>query len=90
MPALLALVIRRGLKEPEKWQRARDAADAARGRAPAHAGGLDAATAAQGAPGSGNGRADAVVVGTAAATDTLADHNSPRVAAAPAPRMGSY
>lgn len=86
VPALLALVIRRGLKEPEKWQRARDAANAARGRATA--GGFDPVLAPS--AGSGNGKADPVVVGTAAAADTLADHNSPRIAAAPAPQMGSY
>jgi MFS family permease len=87
VPALLALVIRRGLKEPEKWQRAKDAENAARGRPPrAPARGFEAAS----APG-GNGDADPVVVGTAAAADTLADHNTPRVAAAaPAPAMGSY
>ena len=89
VPALLALVIRRGLKEPEKWQQARDAADAARGRSAAAAVPPRTLGAVPpDAPG-GNGNA-AHVVGTAAAADTLADHNSPKVATAPSPRMGSY
>ena len=86
VPALLALVIRRGLKEPEKWQRAKDAARAAgapgaargepvpRGFEPAMASRADG-----NGDGSGEGRADPL---------RYSDPSTP--AGAPSPRMGSY
>jgi MFS family permease len=86
IPALLALVIRRGLKEPEKWRQAKAAS---RGEAPA-----------QQQPPAGRGfepvvpspvgNGDEAAIAAATPADTLADHNAPKVATAPAPRMGSY
>jgi MFS family permease len=84
VPALLALVIRRGLKEPEKWQRAKDASDAALGRAPAAPPrAFDPVV-----PPTGNGDAGHPAGGAALAPLRYGDPSTP--VGAPAPKMGSY
>jgi MFS family permease len=82
VPALLALVIRRGLKEPEKWKQAKAAATAARPQ-PRERRGFEPDT-------SPVDNGDAAAIASSTPSDTLADHNAPKVATAPAPRMGSY
>ena len=83
VPALLALVIRRRLKEPEKWQQAK-AASRADSR---QAGSRPAGSSRVGLPGNGDaaGIASAGVPPTRSPTTT-----PPKVATAPAPQMGSY
>ena len=83
IPALLALVIRRGLKEPEKWKQAKAASVGAVPALRLDGRGFEPAV-------SPVGNGDAAALASATPADTLADHNAPKVATAPAPRMGSY
>ena len=84
VPALLALVIRRGLKEPEQWKQAKAAAMAAGSQPrPAGARGFEPVV-------SPVGNGEAADVASLTPSDTIADHNAPKTATAPAPRLGSY
>lgn len=91
VPALLALVVRRGLKEPESWKKAKAASQGLPVAAPAPAGGRGFEPVMPGTPGNGDGEPHSA--GRAADT-AVEDADTAAAAARPiipaTPQLGSY